>query len=434
MNRKGRVLAGAAAILLLAIAASFIGRGSHVSAAGSRTLLFALNVPVTADPYVAGVITRGATLAVDKANAAGGVRIGGFTYKLKLKAYDDNNDPAQAAANVEKAISHGAVAVVEDGNGMAASAAQSNAADVPQIAITDGTSGLLTTDAGPITSLFGLRIPNDFAAEVLAIYIAGKTRSVAILHDDTDNGRDGATQLQSSFEYSNITAKPVLEVAANAPTMDAEVLEIKSANPGAVVIWGGDLFIARALTAIRDAGIDAPVYASQQAESPAVRELDPPSVTDGLKFISGRMDSEFDNCSFPRFENALGKYRLAPVDAHVKTAAGQEVRQPDDLDFFSYDAVNVVVAALEKAGSPQPGARLLQDLAKVHVRSANGDARGFSPQAHEGFDLQDAYVAEIEDNQFEPVKDEPLSASLATEPELMSGYPVPVPTTGCPSP
>lgn len=423
-----------AVLATVAVAGSCSGSGKHQSSpAGPHTLLFALNVPVTADPYVTGVITRGATLAVDEANAAGGVTLGGTSYKLKLKTYDDNDDPAQAASNVQKAIHDGAIAVIEDGIGMPASAAQSNAAGVPQIAITDGNSGLLTNDSGPIPSLFGLRIPNNFAADVLATYIAGKTSNVAILHDDSDNGRDGASSLQSSLQDSDITANPDIEVAASAPTMDTEVLKIKDAHPEAIAVWGGDLFIARALAAIRAAGISAPIYTSQQGESPAVRGLDSTSVTDGVKFISGRMDSESDNCSFPRFENALGKYALAPVDAHVKTAAGQEVRQPDDIDFFSYDAVNVVVAALKKQGNGRPGSGLLLDMTQVSVTSANGDARGFDSQAHEAFAFEDAYVAVIDDNRFEPVKDEALSASLAIEPELMDEYPVPVPTTGCPT-
>ena len=409
------------------------GCTSSSNSTRSHTLLFALNVPVTADPYVAGVITRGATLAVDEANAAGGVEVAGTTYRLRLRTYDDNNDPAQAASNVQAAISDGAVAVIEDGIGMAASGAKSTAAGIPEIAITDGDSGLLTNSSGPVPSLFGLRIPNNFAADVLATYMAGKFSSVAILHDDSENGRDGGDSLSGSLGDSDVQAKPVIGVAANAPTLDAQALEIKDAHPAALAIWGGDLFIAKALAAVRAAGITVPVFTSQQGESPAVRALDQPSQTDGVKFISGRMDSESDACSFPKFEDALGKYDLAPVDAHVKDASGDEVRQPDDIDFFSYDAVNVVVAALQKQQSVRPGQKLLLDMTQVSVTSANGDARGFDSQAHEAFAFEDAYVAVIHDNQFEPVKDEALSASLATEPELMSQYPVPVPTSGCPS-
>ena len=400
---------------------------------GSGSILIGLNVPVTADPYVAGVITRGATLAADEANAAGGVKVGGRMYRIDLKTYDDNDDPAQAATNVERAISDGAVAVVEDGIGMPTSAAKSTAAGVPEIAITDGNSGLLTNSSGPVPSLFGLRIPNNFAADVLATYLTGKATSVAVLHDDSDNGRDGSDALSGSLQESDITAKPVIEVAAASPAMDAQALEIKNAHPGAVAIWGGDQFIARAISALRSAGVTAPIYTSQQGESPAVRALNPITVTDGVKFVSGRMDSESDNCSFPKFEDALGTHGLAPVDAHLKTSAGQEVRQPDDVDFFSYDAVNVVVAALQKLGGVKPGPQLLLDMTQVSVTSANGDARGFDSQAHEAFAFEDAYVAAIHDNQFEPVKDEALAASLATEPELMSQYPVPVPTSGCPS-
>ena len=69
--------------------------------------------------------------------------------------------------------------------------------------------------------------------------MTGKTSTVAVLHDDSNNGRDGSDALSGSLGNSNITAKPVIEVAAAAPTMDAQALEIKNAHTGAVAIWGG---------------------------------------------------------------------------------------------------------------------------------------------------------------------------------------------------
>ena len=421
---SGRAAALAAACVgLLAACSGGGGATTGASSNASHTLLFALNVPSSADPYVAGVITRGAQLAVDQANRSGGVKIGGAAYTLRLKTYDDNNDPSQAAANVQQAIHDGAIAVIEDGIGTSLSGAHSTAAGVPEIVITDGSTTALQDKNGNILpSLFGLRIPNDAASDVLATYIYKTCQKVAILHDDSDNGRDGATTLAGALQDTNINPNPVIEVSANSPTLDTQALQIKQAGPCGVVLWGGDLFLAKAISALRAAGVTAAIYTNQAGESPAVRAFDGDAQTDGVKLISGRMDSEGDNTDFPAFEKALAKDGLGPTDAGFKNAEGQEIRQPNDIDFFAYDSVHVIVAALQHQNSAHAGPSLLDAMNVVTVKSANGDARGFNSQNHEAFAAQDVYIAGVHDMQFEPVKDEQLSATLPTEDEILADF------------
>ena len=188
------------------------------------------------------------------------------------------------------------------------------------------------------------------------------------------------------------------------------------------MLWGGDLFLARSITALRTAGYTGAIYTNQAGESPAVRQLAGNAASAGVKLISGRMTSEGDATDFPKFEHALAADHLGPTDAGFKDAEGQEIRQPNDIDFFSYDAVNVLMAGYQKQGSPQPSQTLLTDMTLVSVTSANGDARGFDSQAHAAFAFQDAYIAMIHDMQFEPVKDEALSASLPTEDEILADF------------
>ncbi|MBV9100339.1 MAG: amino acid ABC transporter substrate-binding protein [Candidatus Dormibacteraeota bacterium] len=405
-----------------AAACGSTGSGSS----GSGTILIGLNIPVSADPSVAGVITRGAQLAVDQANARGGVKVGGTTYRLLIKKYDDGGQPQQAAANVDSAIHDGAVAMVEDGIGMRISAAHSQAAGVPEIDITNGDTTLLVNQQMiPYPSLFRLGIPNDAASGLLATYVQSHSQTAALLHDDTDNGRDGAMNMVSNFQTAGVTLSPSqpIEIAADSPTIDAQVQEVKAAAPGAIVLYGTDLFIAKAVTAFHAAGVSTPIYTSQQGESPAVRLLAGAAATEGMKLVTGRMTSEGDATDFPAFEKALAQDHLGPTDAGFKDSEGQEIRQPNDVDFFAYDAVHVIIAALQHQGSANPGRPLLDAMNVVTVKSANGDARGFNSQNHEAFAAQDVYIAGIHDMQFEPVKDEQLSATLPTEDEILSDFP-----------
>ncbi|MFN2582155.1 MAG: ABC transporter substrate-binding protein, partial [Candidatus Dormibacteria bacterium] len=251
------LLAGLAGASMLAACG---GSSSGPGGTGS-TILVALNIPSTADPYVAGVITRGAQLAVDQANASGGVRVGSATYTLALKKYDDNAQPQQAASNVDSAVHDGAVAVIEDGIGFEASGGKSEAAGVPEVDITNGDTGLLGGEGqAPRASLFRLGIPNDAAAGLLSTYVQSHTQTVALLHDDSGNGRDGSDQMVSNFKTNGVTLSPsnAIEVPAQSPTIDAQVAAVKAANPGGIVLWGGDVFIAKAVTAFRSAGITTP--------------------------------------------------------------------------------------------------------------------------------------------------------------------------------
>src|ERR1700730_4606850 len=214
------------------------GGGSQGS--GKPSILIALNIPSSANRYAAQIIPRAAQLAVAEANQKG-LSIGGTSYQLTLKTYDDANQPQPSASNVDAAIHDGAVAVIEDGIGATISSAHSSSAGVPEIAITNGDAGLLDSANRP--NLFRLGIANDAASNVLSMYIATKSKTVAIIHDDTASGRDGANQLPSALATAGATAAPVIEVASGAPTIDTQIQQVAAAGAGVLAIWGSDTFI-----------------------------------------------------------------------------------------------------------------------------------------------------------------------------------------------
>src|SRR5271165_3225878 len=94
-----------------ALVGAFAGRVGQVFAA-DKTVTIGINLPFTgADAHDAELIKDGAMLAIDEANAAGGV--GG--YKIEVLQLDDGTatagqyDPAQAATNARKMVSDDAV-------------------------------------------------------------------------------------------------------------------------------------------------------------------------------------------------------------------------------------------------------------------------------------------------------------------------------------
>lgn len=418
-NVHGRRAVAGLGLVGLGALAGCGGSSGPASPSSSNTITIALDIPVTADAYIAGAIQRGADLAAKEANAKG-VTVAGTRYTVALKVYDDNNQPAASAQNVSSAISDHAVAVIEDGLGAAVSASRSAAAGVPEIVIANGTAGLMDPQSRP--SLFRVGIANDAASNLLGTYITQTSKTVAILHDDSDSGRDGSDQLTAALATAGATASPTIEVPASSATFDSQLRTIADSKAGALAVWGSDLFVAKVVASAHAANLTVPIFTAPTGESPAVRATAGNAATDGLRFVSSRLTSEDDSASFPQFERRLAAAEGGPTDAGFKDAEGREIRQPNDLDFFAYDAVNLVVAALDKQKSVAAGQPLIAAIGSVSVKSANGDTRGFNPQNHEGVSDDDMYMAVIHDMKFAPVQDEQLSKTLPTEEQILSAF------------
>jgi branched-chain amino acid transport system substrate-binding protein len=407
-------LAAAAALSLLAAC------GGSSSTNGSGDVTVALVAPTTADPYLYQTLHRGADLAVRELNARGGVDVAGARHHVVLRTYDDGLDPQRTRAAVQGAIHDGVVGIVTDGYGAAAAAQDSAGAGVPVIVVNNGQASLMDPRSRP--SLFRLGIPDDAAGSVLGAYIAKSSKAPAIIHDDTDDGRDGAQQLEQTLPTAGVHPVKDVEVAASLPTVDAQLRSILDAHADSLVIWGTDVFVARVVGAAHTAAPGLALFAGPSGESPAVRAVAGPDASDGLAFVSSRMTSEDDVASFGQFEHRLAAAEGGPTDAGFKDREGREVRQPADLEIFSYDAVNLLAAALQKAGSVQPSSHLVAAMTQVRVHSANGDTRGFNPDNHEGVADDDLYVNRIHDMVFTPVKDEQLSATLPAADQILADF------------
>jgi ABC-type branched-subunit amino acid transport system substrate-binding protein len=414
---RGMATASVAAVALTACSGN--GTGTPTGS-GNAPLLIAVVAPVTAAPYLAQTLHRGTDLAMREINAAGGVTIGGVKHTLQIRTYDDGLDPQRTRSVVQNAIHDGAFGIVTDGYGAAAGAADTDAAGVPQIVIHNGSASLIDPQARP--SLFRLGVGNDAAASILSSYVAKTSKAPGILHDDTDNGRDGDKQLHQALPTAGVRPVASQEVAHDAPAVDAQVRALLDAHADSLIAWGADGFVARVVSAVHAASPGLPVFTGPSGESPAVRALAGPDASDNVAFVTARMTSESDSSSFEQFEHRLAAAEGGPTDAGIKDREGREIRQPADVEIFSHDAVALLAAASQKLGTVQPSAKLLPLMTQTRTRSVNGDARGFNPDNHEGVSDDDFYIARIHDMVFAPVKDEPLSATLPTADQILADF------------
>jgi len=396
--------------LVLALAALAVLAAGCSSDGGSekeQTLTIAVNAPFSKTPYVGETIADGAELAAADASVdAKGVR-----YKFRIKRYDTGLSARTAVANVRRAIADGAVAIVDEGTGVDASWRIARDADRPLAVTYQGGEGLID----PVTRPNVFRVaPTDHGmAFRFAEYLIPKKLKVALITDDSSYGQEGAKALDKSFGQDPDSVATRLTVPEGAPDLAPQVLRARRAGATALLVWAQPTTIAGVISAARSSGWDVPVYTAPTGEDPLVRQqlANHPEWVDGLTFASGRPTAEVGAGPFLTFQKRLeDRFGVHPVG--VKTPDGADVIQPPDYAMYSYDFVNVLVAAIQQAGGVADRQKVLDALNQVTVAGANGDQRGFNERNHEGVVDDDVYFGTFQGMTYKPVQDDPLSRTL----------------------
>ena len=230
------------------------------------------------------------------------------------------------------------------------------------------------------------------------------------------SARDRADELASSADR-NTDAWRAWRASREWREWNTAVAPVVAAQPSAVVIWAAAPVVAGVLKSLRELGSTLPVYTGPTGEDPSVRttlEIHPDWVQ-GLTFASLRITDAAGLARWAQFrlayETRYGEDRLA-----LGETLRRPVVQPPDWQMLSYDIVYLVKAALEKAGTTDPGrGKLAAALNEVQAQGANGTAVGWTASNHEGMPGNQVYLAVILNLNFRPVQDDPISKA---EPQI----------------
>ena len=379
--------------------------GSDASKAKTKTLLIAVNAPFSRTPYLGQTIANGAELAATAITTKDGV------YRLRFKRYDTGLSAGAAVANVRRAVADGAVAIIDEGTGLNASWRIAADADVPICVTYQGGEGLVDPTKRP--NVFRIAPTDHGTAFRLAEYLVPKKLKIALVIDDSTYGQEGLKSLRRSFAENPEAVAMRLSVPAGAANLAPEVLRARRSHATALLVWGEPGTIAGIVSAARASGWKVPVYTPATGGDPLVRQqlANHPDWVDGLTFATGRPTAEVGPGPFLSFQR-LYEERFGVYLVGVKTPDGADVVQPPDLAMYSYDFVNVLSAAIQRAGGIKDGKKVIAALNQVSVPGANGDHRGFNERNHEGVVDDDVYFARFEGMTYQPVKDDPLSRTL----------------------
>jgi branched-chain amino acid transport system substrate-binding protein len=399
-------------LALASLAVVLAGCSSSTQGGAHKRLLVVVNAPFSRTPYLGQTIENGVRLAASEVNASA-LRIGGTSYDLKVQTMDSALSPARALANVRRAAAEHAIAVVDEGTGIDAS--WRVARGMPICIVFEG--GKESVDPTTRPNVFRIAPTDHGIAFRLAEYLVPKGLKIALLHDDSDYGAAGGAALGEAFSRNRSSVVLDQTVPADALDLAPQILRARRAHATALLVWGQPATIAAAITAARSAGWNVPFFTPPAGADPFVRQqlADHPAWVDGLTFAGGRLTAEIGSGPFTTFAQ---KYESAyGVDSvGVKTRAGLQVIQPPETAMYAYDFVNLLAAAVQKAGSTDP-VKIAAALEEVTTEGANGDERAFNKHNHEGVVDDDVYFARFHDMTYAPVKDDLLSATLPTIPQ-----------------
>ena len=293
---------------------------------------------------------NGAKMAIEELNAKG-VVIGGKKVKLELVLEDDAGDPKQGTAVAQKLADmkvSGVIGHLNSGTSIPASKIYS-AAGIPQIS--PSATNPAYTRAGYKTT-FRVVADDVHLGGTLGRYAVStlKGKSIAVIDDRTAYGQGLADVFKATAKQKGIEVVSEEFTTDKATDFTAILTGIKSKKPDAIFFGGLDAQAGPMLRQMKNLGIKAKFMGGDGICSSELAKLAGDGMADGQVVCAEAGGVEGAQ------KAGLDKFN---ADFKKKFNADVQVYAP-----YVYDAVNVMVAAMVKAGSSEP-AKYLPVLAKT---------------------------------------------------------------------
>jgi branched-chain amino acid transport system substrate-binding protein len=293
---------------------------------------------------------NGARMAIDELNAKG-VKIGGKAVKFELLAEDDAADPKQGTAAAQKLVDakvNGVIGHLNSGTSIPASKIYSDAG-IPQIS-PSATNPKYTRQGYKTT--FRVVADDVHLGGTLGRYAVKelKGKSIAVIDDRTAYGQGVADEFEKGVKGAGGTTVGREFTTDKATDFTAILTTLKAKKPDVVFFGGMDAVAGPMIRQMKQLGIDAKFVGGDGICSSELPKLAAGTMADGQVVCAeaGGVEGEA--------KKSMDDFRVA---FKKKFNADVQVYAP-----YVYDSVNVMVAAMVKAGSAEP-AKYLPVLAKT---------------------------------------------------------------------
>lgn len=294
----------------------------------------------------------GVRLALDEANSRG-ITIGGQPVRFELMSEDDEGNPNKGPIVAQKfadAKVAGVIGHLNSGVAIPASAVYSTAG-IPVIS-GSATNPKLTEQGFAVT--FRTVGRDDQQGPAIASYLLSETtpKIVAIIDDATAYGEGLANEVEKSLKAAGVKVLPREKGTDKTIDWKGVLTKIKGKAPDAVFYGGMDSGAGPLMKQARELGIKARFAFGDGACSAQMHEL-AGDAAEGLLCSQAGIPVQASSAGFLQAYRA--KFNAEPI-----------IYAP-----FTYDATNMIIAAMQKAGSTDP-AKFLPELKALQFDGASG--------------------------------------------------------------
>jgi len=296
---------------------------------------------------------NGARMAIDELNAKG-VKIGGKAVKFELLAEDDAADPKQATAVAQKLVDskvNGVVGHLNSGTTIPASKIYADAG-IPQIS--PSATNPKYTRQGYKTA-FRIVADDTQLGGTLGRYAVKELhgKNIAVIDDRTAYGQGVADEFEKGVKSAGGKIVGREFTTDKATDFTAILTTLKAKKPDIIFFGGMDAVAGPMLRQMKQLGINTKFMGGDGICSGELPKLAAGTMGDNQVYCAeaGGVDPK----------DAAGMKKMSDFKAAFKKKFGVDVQIYAP---YVYDAVNLMVAAMEKAGSADP-AKYLPVLAKT---------------------------------------------------------------------
>lgn len=316
-------------------------------------------------------------------NDAGGV----LGRPVKIVIEDDKSDTAEAVTAANRLIDQEKAVAIIAATGSAPTLAVKEitaAKGLPQIAMAAANS---ITDQPPMEWIWRTPHKDAMAVARALTYISeslGATK-IAVLHDENAFGSSGAAEIaKTAADYG-------LEIVATEPyktddtDLTAQLTKIKGQSPEVLVVWGTNPGPALAAKNMQQLSMDLPYVGSHGIANATFIEL-AGAAAEGVVFPAGRLLVP-SSITDPKQKEITDQF----IEWYTE-AWGQA---PNTFAGYAFEAVSLVVDAIERAGSTDPAA--IQEALDSTTGFVGPDGvYNYSATNHDGLTAGDMIIVRIE--------------------------------------
>jgi branched-chain amino acid transport system substrate-binding protein len=340
------------ALMILAI---ILGVISGCGSKGAPLIKVALVAPLTGDIAAHGQgMKRGAELAIEEAVQSGRFK----DFRLELAAFDDRGDPKEAVTVANQIISDptimGVVGHLNSGCSIPASQVY---AKRNVLMITPASTNPKLTQQG-LKNVFRLCTTDDVQGKLEADYAIDslKIERAAVIHDKTAYGQGLAAEFRKEFEARKAPVLSFDGIDVGEKDYKALLTRIKTSDPQLIYFGGMHPECGLISKQAKELGLKIPIFAGDGVVTPEYAKIGGPATEGDFASLTGQPPEKL-----PAARQFLENYRKRfPKDD----------MQP--YDPYTYEATNIVLDAIEKAGTDR--AKIIDHVANVKYQGILGES------------------------------------------------------------